>query len=209
MTRRARSLALLATLPLCGCGTTAPQHPWRPLFDGSSLGAFVSTDFGGQGEVAVADGRIRLERGDPLTGVTWTGPAPAGAYELELIAARLDGSDFFCGLTFPVGDGYLTLVLGGWGGTVCGLSCLDGLDAARNETRALRGFVAGREYTVRVEVTPERVAAFVDGEPLAAASLAGRTCSLRPEVALSRPLGIASFLCTASIRGLRWRPLTE
>lgn len=209
MTPSARSLVLLATLAATGCRTTAPQHPWRSLFDGSSLGAFVSTDFGGQGEVAVAGGRIRLEPGNPLTGVTWTGPAPAGAYELELIAARLDGSDFFCGLTFPVGDAHLTLVLGGWGGTVCGLSCLDGLDAAHNDTRVLRGFATGREYTIRVEVTPARVAAFVDGEPLATESLAGKTCSLRPEVALSRPLGIASFLCTASLRGLRWRPLTE
>ena len=36
-------------------------------------------------------------------------------YELRLEAKRVEGGDFFCGLTFPVGKEYCTLILGGWG----------------------------------------------------------------------------------------------
>lgn len=194
-------------LVLASCQSPPPPSPWHELFDGSSLGHFVSTDFGGQGEVTVRDGRLQLGIGNPLTGVTWTGPLPPAEYELEVTARRDLGSDFFCGLTFPVGDSHLTLVLGGWGGSVCGLSSLNGLDAAHNDTRTTRYFAPTRDYTVRVSVTRERVAATLDGEPLLDLALAGLTCSLRPEVLLSRPLGIASFATEASVRSCRWRAL--
>jgi len=177
------------------------------LFDGSSLGQFVSTDFGGQGEVTVHDGRLQLGIGNPLTGVTWTGPLPPAEYELEVTAHRVLGSDFFCGLTFPVGDSHLTLVLGGWGGSVCGLSSLNGLDAAHNDTRKTRYFAPGRDYTASVRVTRERVAVTLDGEAFVDVVLAERVCSLRPEVLLSRPLGLASFATEAAVRSCRWRAL--
>jgi hypothetical protein len=177
------------------------------LFDGSSLGQFVSTDFGGQGEVTVHDGRLQLGIGNPLTGVTWTGPLPPREYELEVTSRREDGSDFFCGLTFPVGDSHLTLVLGGWGGSVCGLSSLNGLDAAHNDTRRTRYFAPGRDYTASVCVTRERVVVTLDAERFLDVELAGRECGLRPEVLLSRPLGLASFLTVASVRSCRWREL--
>ena len=194
-------------LVLASCQSPPPPSPWHELFDGSSLGQFVSTDFGGQGEVAVRDGRLQLGLGNPLTGVTWTGPLPPAEYELEVTARRDLGSDFFCGLTFPAGDSHLTLVLGGWGGSVCGLSSLNGLDAAHNDTRRTRYFAPGRDYTVRIRVTRERVAVTLDGEAFLDAVLAGRVCGLRPEVLLSRPLGLASFATEASVRSCRWRAL--
>jgi hypothetical protein len=194
-------------LVLASCQSPPPPPPWHELFDGRSLGQFVSTDFGGQGVVAVRDGRLQLGIGSPLTGVTWTGPLPPAEYELEVAARRDLGSDFFCGLTFPVGASHLTLVLGGWGGSVCGLSSLNGLDAAHNDTRKTRYFAPARDYTVRVSVTRERVAVTLDGEPFLDAALAGLTCSLRPEVLLSRPLGLASFATEASVRCCRWRAL--
>ena len=199
----------LGVLLLLGAACrSAPQHaPWVELFDGATLGGFVATQFGGEGEVAVRDGAIELGIGSPLTGVTWNGALPTGDYELEVIAARRTGSDFFCGLTFPVGGAHLTLVLGGWGGSVCGLSSLDGLDAAHNATRTLCRFETGRDYTARIEVRRESVAVSLDGEPFLAADLRGHTLSLRPEVELSRPLGCASFATAATFRSLRWRPL--
>ncbi len=198
---RLTGLALLA-----GCAG-APDAPWRELFDGVSLAGWRPTPFGGEGEVVVRDGALHLGFGSPLTGVTWQGPPPEGAYEFEITAARVAGTDFFCGLTFPVGDAWLTLVLGGWGGSVCGLSSLDGRDAARNETRTLRAFANGVDHTARVTVTADEVVVALDEAPLLRAGLAGRALSLRPEVELSRPLGVAAFATEARITRVRWRPL--
>lgn len=199
--------ALFALALLGGCRTAPPAPAWQQLFDGQGLGAFTSTDFGGQGEVAVRDGRLQLGIGNPLTGVTWTGTPPHGDYEIELVGRRDEGSDFWCGLTFPVGDAHLTLVLGGWGGSLCGLSSLDGNDAAHNSTRVLRAFPNGRDHTVHLSVTAAHVAVRIDGQPLLAADLRGHTLGLRPEVQLSRPLGLAAFACDASFTAVRWRPL--
>ncbi len=212
-----RAPCLLASAPglllvLAACASvalpTAPEAPaWTPLFSGTSLGDFVSTDFGGQGEVAVRDGRIHLGFGSPLTGITWTGAAPTGSYELEVVAARADGSDFFAGITFPVGDDHLTLVLGGWGGSLCGLSSIDGNDAAHNDTRTHRQFADHVDHTVHIVVTGAAVAAALDGAPLCRAERSGHRFSLRPEVTLQKPLGIASFATASCIRSVRWRPL--
>jgi hypothetical protein len=203
--------ALAAALAACAAPETAALG-WRWLFGDparpdAGLGAFESTPFGGEGEVAVRGGRIELGMGSPLTGVTWHGPLPAGDYELEVRAARELGSDFFCGLTFPVHGAHLTLVLGGWGGAVCGLSSLDGADAARNMTRTLRQFATGRDYGITLRVEGTRVSVRLDDNPLLAVDVAGHALSLRPEVAPSAPLGVASYATAASIASMRWRPL--
>ncbi|MBL8754271.1 MAG: DUF1080 domain-containing protein [Planctomycetes bacterium] len=198
-------LWLLALLP--GCAVAPAPSPWNVLFDGKELGAFAVTDFGGQGDVAVRDGAIEMGFGSPLTGITWTGPAPTDGYELEVVAARIDGGDFFAGITFPVGDAFLTLVLGGWGGSLCGLSSLDGNDAAHNDARCHRQFEDGRDYAIRIVVTADAIATFLDGAPLARAERAAHRLGLRPEVLLSRPLGIASFATASRVRSVRWRTL--
>lgn len=204
--RRARAGPWL--LALAGCAAApADLPPWRPLFDGRSLAGFEITDFGGQGEVAVRDGRIRLGSGSPLTGITWRGDPPAGDYELRIVAAREQGSDFFCGVTFPVGDAHLTCVLGGWGGSLCGFSNLDGLDAAHNDTRTFRSFVVGRDYELLVRVRIDTVEAWLDGELLCRIDPRRHRLGLRPEVSLSRPLGIAAFATEANLARMDWRPL--
>lgn len=186
-------------------GTLVNGVAWIDLFDGRTLGAFSVTDYGGQGEVAVRNGRLHLGIGNPLTGVTWTGAPPRGDYELELVARREQGNDFFAALTFPVGSECLTLVLGGWGGSLCGLSSLDGLDASRNDTRQSRAFPTGRDVQLRLLVTADLVQAELDGALLLRADLRGRRLSLRPEVELSRPLGLIAFASEGSIARLRWR----
>ncbi|MEO6594938.1 MAG: DUF1080 domain-containing protein [Planctomycetota bacterium] len=208
MSATGRRTTIAALLLAAGaCRTAAEPSPWQELFDGRSLGQFVVTDFGGQGPVEVRDGRLRLGMGSPLTGVTWSGALPPREYELEVTAARHVGSDFFCGLTFPIGEAHLTLVLGGWGGSVCGLSSFDGLDASHNHTRTVHHFEVDRDYTIRVRVSTERVEVTLDGQPLLATDLTERHCGLRPEMVLSRPLGLASFVTEASLRGMRWRAL--
>ncbi len=101
----------------------------------------------------VADGRILMHAGNPLTGITWTGKYPKMNYEISLDAMRVDGSDFFCGLTFPVGDDPCTFIVGGWGGGVIGLSSIDGSDASENETTRYQEFESGQWHKVRVRVT--------------------------------------------------------
>ena len=47
-----------------------------------------------------------------MTGITYTNPLPRTDYEVTLEAMRVEGSDFFCGLTFPVGSNSCSLVVG-------------------------------------------------------------------------------------------------
>ncbi|KAA3608709.1 MAG: DUF1080 domain-containing protein [Planctomycetota bacterium] len=182
--------------------------PWQELFDGKQLAPWQATAFGGEAEVRIENGRLLLPFGFPLTGITWQGEPPFRLdYELELVAARLDGSDFFCGLTFPVGEEFLTLILGGWGGATCGLSCLDGEDASANESVRYRRFETGKDYRIRIQVRRHRIQVWLDDEAFLDQDLSGRRLSLRPEVSLSRPLGIASFATSTSLASIRWRPL--
>src|SRR5687767_13212732 len=86
---------------------TPPSPPGEPLFDGKSLGNWQPSKFHGQGAVTIENGDIILAAGKDLTGITWSGPAlPTTNYELTLQARRLEGRDFFAGVTFPVGDSF-------------------------------------------------------------------------------------------------------
>lgn len=226
MTRTARRIAPVALLLACdvaglvaceGPGARAPaaavEAAWQPLFDGASLAGWRFDRGGASGPVEVADGRLVLGRGEPMTTIALAEPAasalPRDDFELELVAARASGNDFFVGLTFPVPDGELTLILGGWGGSLCGLSCLDGDDAASNATKSFRRFDRGRDYRVVLRVEHGRATATVDGEPLADVDTRGRRCSLRREVEPCRPLGLATYQTEAKIASLRWRTLAR
>ena len=180
---------------------------WAPLFDGATLGQWEQTSFGGEGPVSVRDGAIVLGMGDPLTGITWTGAPVPAAYEIALEAARLAGSDFFCGLTFPVGVSHCSLILGGWGGTTVGLSSLDGRDASENETTREMRFADNRWYRVRVAVTAAHIRAWLDDDPIVEVATTGRRIGIRPELDVSRPLGIASYRTRAGVRAIRLRPV--
>ena len=200
---------LVATVVAAGAlaqGPAAAQS--RFLFDGKTLKGWKPANFGGEGPVTVRDGQIVLERGDPLTGITWDGGAiPRMDYEISLEAMKLNGSDFFCGLTFPVGDSFCSLILGGWGGTVVGLSSLDGMDASDNETSTSMNFASGRWYRIRLRVVPGKITAWLDDKVIVDASTKGRRISIRPEVNLSTPLGVASYRTEAALRNISIRTI--
>ena len=164
--------------------TPPPDAAWKSLFDGQTLKGWQITDFAGHGEVKVEAGQLVLEMGVALTGIKWTNEVPKGDYEVALEASKLSGSDFFCGLTFPVGDASCTFVVGGWGGGVVGISSIDGSDASMNETTRYLEFAKDRWYRIRARVTAEKIQCWID----AAGGGCGkdRKISMRPgEIRLS------------------------
>jgi hypothetical protein len=177
------------------------------LFNGQTLDGWEITDFGTQGPVYVSGNSIILGMGDGGTGVTWERDFPTENYEVTLEAKRVDGHDFFCGMTFPVGKSPCSLIVGGWGGNVVGLSSLEGLDASENETMTLALFSQDVWYYIHLRVANDSIKAWINNSPVVDISTKGRVISIRPEVELSRPFGIASWRTTAAIRNIRLKKL--
>src|SRR5258708_7962169 len=112
-----------AQQPGKGAKADKDRAKWKSLFDGKSLAGWKATNFGGEGEVSVRDGTVVLAQGNDMTGITYArADFPRVDYEVTLEGKRVAGNDFFCTTTFPVGDAYCSFVVGGWGGTVIGLS---------------------------------------------------------------------------------------
>jgi len=188
----------------------AQADGWTSLFDGRSLGKWKIVDryeYQRHGKVDVRDGRIVLAAGSPGTGIKWTGAFPKIDYEVALEGMRVEGDDFFCGMTFPVGHENLTLVLGGWGGSVCGLSSIDGEPAVENETCRYLDFNNGRWYRVRLRVAKDKIEAWLDDQKIVDLKTDRRKFSILWEVEPTLPFGIATWNTTAAVRGIRVRPL--
>lgn len=184
-----------------------PAQEGRSLFDDRSLDGWEITDFGGQGPVEVRAGTLVLHQGDPLTGITWTEEFPRIGYEVTLEAMRLAGRDFFTAITFPVGDDPCTLVIGGWGGTVVGLSSIEGADASENETRRSMHFEDNRWYRIRLRVSEQKIEAWIDDERVVDFAHRDRLLSIRVDVWQSQPFGIATWQTTGALRDIELRML--
>jgi len=200
-----RRLALTATVG--GLTGYAAPGAWIPLFDGNSLKGWKETPFRGHGEVTIKDSTIIIGKGK-MTGITWTGEFPKSGYEIRFEAARLEGKDFFAGITFPVKESFCSWINGGWDGTVVGLSSLDGDDASENDTSTARDFVTGRWYSFRVAVTDDRIRCWIDEKDVIDADIKGRRVGLRPgETELCAPLGFASYATVGGLRKMEYRLL--
>lgn len=201
-------LVMVAMLAVTGQDPKKSEPGWEPLFDGKTLTNWQPTKFFGEGPVRVENGQIVLEAGSDLTGITWTGRAlPTTNYELTLQAMRVEGRDFFAGVTFPVGDSFCSLILGGWGGQVVGLSSINGMDASENETSQSREFESRRWYDIRIRVTPAKIEAWLDNRHIIDVNLKGNEISTRIEMDRSKPLGIASWRTKAALREIHLRRL--
>lgn len=185
------------------------EPKWRELFDGETLDGWESAEFGGEGQVEVKDGAIVMGMGVSLTGVTYKGEVPKSNYEISLEAKQVEGIDFFCGLTFPVADSHCSFIVGGWAGSVVGLSSIDGMDASENETTKVMYFDKDKWYRVRVRVEDDRIQCWIDDERVVNQSIVDREIDIRPEVSLSRPLGISSWQTTAALRNIKIRSLQQ
>jgi hypothetical protein len=180
---------------------------WKELFDGKTLAGWKITNFGDEGAVKVEDGAILMELGNPMTGITWTGTPPRENYELSLEGMRVRESDFFCTTTFPVGKEPCSLVVGGWGGSVVGLSSVDGYDASENTTTRAIQFKQKQWYRVRIRVTEKAVQAWIDDREVVLQARKRHEFSIRFEVELSQPLGIAAWNTVGAVRNIRLRQL--
>jgi hypothetical protein len=209
MTRFASNLALASLLLVAATSLVAAEPEkalaGESLFDGRSLAGWTVTEFGGEGEVTVADGKIVLPMGQPLTGITIKDGSklPTDNYELSLSAMKRKGDDFFCGLTFPVRESHASFVVGGWGGGVVGLSSINDLDASENETTQYEKFDRDRWYKIRVRVAGGKVECWIDDTQYVDVELKDKKIATRIEVDPSKPLGICCFNVEAAVKDIR------
>ena len=129
-------------------------------------------------------------------------------YEIHIVARRTMGSDFFCGLTFPYLDSHATLILGGWGGALIGISSIDGYDASENETGDAYSFEDGKWYEIRLRVTQAELLVWIDEEMVIDCEVEGREVSMRfGEIEMSTPLGITTYATTGEFKKIFLRKI--
>lgn len=175
------------------------------LFNGTSLDNWSKTDYAGKGEIFIDDNQtLVMEMGATLSGIHWTGDdLPVENYEISLQARRTMGSDFFCGLTFPYKDSHATLILGGWGGSLIGISSIDDFDASENETGDAYIFEEKEWYDIRLEVMETKLKVFINGETVIDADVAGKKVAMRVgEIEMSVPLGITTYGTTGEFKNI-------
>lgn len=186
---------------------------WKVLFNEKDLegwGLPGGYDYDDAGKVEVRNSTLVLNGGGLATGVRWTKDFPKVNYEVRLEAQRIDGYDFFCGMSFPVEEGALTLILGGWGGYLTGLSCIDGYRADENQTCSSVEFENNKWYDVRVRVTDQRVTTHVDNEKICDLPTENRKLTVTMEMEPCLPFGFATWAnTTGALRNIRYRRLSD
>lgn len=180
-----------------------------PRFNGKNLDGWRTADefvFKRHGRVEWRDGVVQLGQGDPGTAIVWSGAAPpTNDYEISLDARRTAGEDFMCGLTFPIGKSHCTLIIGGWGGSVSGLSNLDDFPAVENETTGVVEIKEKRWHAIRLRVTSREIQAWFDQSKIVDVDPRGKRFGVWWEQEPARPLGIATWNTAAELRGFQLR----
>ncbi|HKB05047.1 MAG TPA: DUF1080 domain-containing protein [Gemmataceae bacterium] len=212
MPRAVLLVTLVLWVPAAVAQDTKSKSPdWKPLFDGKTLDGWkASFDKETSGKVHVKDGAIVLEKGMKMTGVTYAGKEfPKTDYEVVLESKRVDGRDFFATTTFPVGDGFCSLVVGGWGGRLVGVSSINGSDASENETTGSVEFQENTWYKIRIRVTEAKLECWIGDEKVVDVERKGRKFSTRIECDDCQPFGIATYDTVGAVRDIKLRKLTD
>lgn len=180
------------------------------LFDGKSSNGWKAIDFSGEEEIQIDKKQIRIEAGFPLAGIVYTGTKsfpvekfPNSNYELQIKAKKEDGEDFFCGVTFPVGKSSCSFIPGGWGGSLTGLSSIDGVDASGNKTKTFQNYRSNKFYDIRIRVTDQKVQCWIDKKKVVDQVRKGVKFSIRGDVNQTKPLGICNFQTTSVISSIQ------
>jgi hypothetical protein len=207
-----RFLMIVVVALATGCATTStPTDPFakQSLFDGKSLAGWSKSDYLGGKMATVKDGVLHLPMGSPISGIRRPklGSLPVIDYEIELEAQRVEGSDFFLGLTFPVQKSSCTLVLGGWGGQLSGLSNIDNFDASENVSTQAIEYKNKKWYRIRMRVMKHQMVAWIDDEILFNIGTKHRSVGIRIEMEESLPFGIACYATEGAYRNMTIRKL--
>lgn len=182
----------------------------RSLFDGKTLKGWIASDFYGNGKLSVKDGAIVIEKGKKMSGITYSGKDfPTINYEVSLEAKKIDGNDFFATTTFPVDKTFCSLVVGGWGGEVVGLSSIDSSDASMNDTRKDIEFKKNQWYKIRIRVTDKKIESWIDGKKVVDLDHTDHRLSIRIECNASKPFGIATYNTVGAVRNIRVQTLSK
>jgi hypothetical protein len=185
----------------------------RALFNGKDLSGWRVAPFDAGGAVnAISNGIVECGVGNPFTGLVYTNTPLTMNYELSLEAMRVEGSDFFVALTIPVLTNYCTVIVGGWGGGLCGVSSVDYLDASENQWSESLNLLNDRWYRLRVRVTPGVLQVFLN-DTLYGARIeyldSGRLSLRFGDIDKTVPLGLATYCTRAWWRNFTVTPVTE
>ena len=182
---------------------------WESLFDGKTLSGWEIVRYGGEGEPYVKNGMLILPRAVAglMTGICRVSDSlPENNYTIYYEARRVEGLDIFAGLSFPYGDASASLIFGGWGGIVNGLSSIDGYDASENETTRLFSLTDNQWYPVQLYVTTDSIRATVGNEQVVDIATAGKKIHLRSGLA-DTGFTLWTYLSTGEIRNIRIKRL--
>jgi hypothetical protein len=145
-----------------------------------------------------------------MTGVAYRkGDFPKIDYEVSFEGKKVDGHDFFCTTTFPVGDSFCSLVVGGWGGSIVGLSSVNHEDASMNETTDTKEFARDRWYKIRIRVVKDWIQAWIDDERVVNLDATDKVLTVRRECVACQPFGYCTWKTVGAVRNVRVRPLTD
>jgi len=183
------------------------------LFNGKDLTGWKVPDMTEGGKVRVLpNGVVECGFGNPMTGIAYTNKPPTMNYELSLEAMRVQGMDFFCALTIPIETNFCTIIIGGWGGGLCGISSVDYADASENQWCEGLNLQNEHWYTLRVRVTPGVLQVFLDKDLYTARVEFDNSSrfSLRPgsDIDKTKPLGLATYRTRAYWHNFTLTPIT-
>lgn len=206
--KRRKWMGLFGGFCLLGCGekkkvvdASAAEKSWIAMKD-----HWEQVSGGG---IEVGD-ELSIGWGETLTNVRWRGDIPTMPFELEMKAKRVNGTDFFCAVTFPARgpEQCVTLIVGGWGGSLVGISCIDGKDASENDAQKTHAFMTDVWYQIRLVREGESIKVWIDGEKFIDVDTTGKSLSLRQGgIEECAPFGLATWQTTARIKDIRWRGL--
>ncbi len=210
------SLVILISVAVMSCKPVAPSAPLRSweMLAGAQAAMWRSAEIPNSGKVEVRDGEAVLEEGGPISGLRFTGwidgAFPVRDYEIAFDAMRVEGEDFFAAVTFPVRsiETCCTLIVGGWGGGLVGISSIDGQDAADNMTRSEQRFENGKWYHIRLEVRDELLRCWIDERIVFNTSIKARAIGMRAGyIENCLPFGLATYGSKGRVRALVVREL--
>lgn len=189
-----------------------PQRVEWKLLGTEFANAWKKAGIENEGSFSILHGELRLEPGQPMTGARFAGwethDMPRSHYAIEYEAMRVEGDDFFASVTFPVNDTHVSLIVGGWGGAVVGISSIDDMDANENNTRGNGVFENNVWHKVRMEVRDDDLRAWIDSKLFVNVSTKGHTLGLRPgDIEKCVPFGFSSYMTRARIRDVVIRKL--